>query len=142
MKELTFPAITLPSAIEYANRILSEPVAAVHVRRGDYIDIGWDLGCAYYEKTIRELSEKYSGFTVFVFSDDLPWCQEHAKELGLHYAKEVVYVSGNTGQNSYIDMQLMSMCQGMIISNSAFSYLAALMNNRLSFYANPTSREI
>lgn len=142
LKELSFPMITLPSAIKYANRILSEPVAAVHIRRGDYVDIGWDLKYDYYQKTIKELSEKYNGFSIFVFSDDLPWCQEHANELGLNYAKEVEYVSGNTGQNSYIDMQLMSMCQGMIISNSAFSYLAALMNNRLEFVANPTEREI
>ncbi|MBQ7833100.1 MAG: alpha-1,2-fucosyltransferase [Lachnospiraceae bacterium] len=142
LKELTFPAITLPSAIEYANRIMCESVAAVHIRRGDYVDLGWDIGCEYYQKTIRELTEQYQGFVLFVFSDDLNWCREHAKELGLDLAKDVVYVEGNTGQNSYIDMQLMSMCQGMIISNSAFSYLAALMNNRLTFYANPTSREI
>lgn len=142
LNELKFPTITLSSAQEYANRILSEPVAAVHIRRGDYVDIGWDLKCEYYERTIKQLSEQYSGFSLFVFSDDLDWCRQHAKDLGFHYAKDVVYVFGNTGENSYIDMQLMSMCQGMIISNSAFSYLAALMNERLKFYANPTSREI
>lgn len=142
LKELKFPAITLPSAIEYANRILTESVAAVHIRRGDYVELGWNIGCEYYEKAIRELTGKYSGIVLFVFSDDLNWCREHSKELGLQRAKEVVYVSGNTGQNSYIDMQLMSMCPGMIISNSAFSYLAALMNERLTFYTNPTSREI
>lgn len=142
LKELTFPAITLPSALNYANQIVSESAVAVHIRRGDYVDIGWDLGLDYYKNTVAKVAEQYSNFTLFVFSDDLEWCREHAKELGFDRVPQIVYVSGNTGENSYIDMQLMSMCEGMIISNSAFSYLAALMNKKLKFYANPTHREI
>lgn len=79
---------------------------------------------------------------MFVFSDDLQWCEENAKDLGFSYASKVVYVTGNTGQNSYLDMQLMSMCEGIVMSNSAFCYLAALMNQRLQLYINPTRREV
>lgn len=141
-KELTFPELPTASAKAYADQIMTTPSVAVHVRRGDYVDLGWQLSQDYYAKAMYDMSQKVNGFTLFVFSDDLQWCQEHAKDLGFDYASKVVYVEGNTGQNSYVDMQLMSMCEGMVLSNSAFCYLAALMNQRLKFYKNPTKREL
>ena len=142
LKELSFPEIPTVSAKAYADQIMTTPSVAVHVRRGDYVDLGWQLSQDYYAKAMYDMSQKVNGFTLFVFSDDLQWCQEHAKDLGFDYASKVVYVEGNTGQNSYVDMQLMSMCEGMVLSNSAFCYLAALMNQRLKFYKNPTKREL
>lgn len=141
-KELTFPELPTASAKVYADQIMTSPSVAVHVRRGDYVDLGWQLSQDYYAKAMYDMSQKVNGFTLFVFSDDLQWCQEHAKDLGFDYASKVVYVEGNTGQNSYVDMQLMSMCEGMVLSNSAFCYLAALMNQRLQLYKNPTRREV
>ena len=141
-KELTFPELPTASAKVYADQIMTSPSVAVHVRRGDYVDLGWQLSQDYYAKAMYDMSQKVNGFTLFVFSDDLQWCQEHAKDLGFDYASKVVYVEGNTGQNSYVDMQLMSMCEGMVLSNSAFCYLAALMNQRLQVYKNPTRREV
>ena len=142
LKELSFPEIPIASAKAYADQILTTPSVAVHIRRGDYVNIGWALPMDYYAQAMHTFSQEVNGFTLFVFSDDLEWCQENAKDLGLEYAKEVVYVSGNKGQNSYLDMQLMGMCKGMVMSNSAFCYLAALMNQRLELYINPTRREV
>ena len=142
LHELSFPTIPTTSAREYAERIKTEPSVAIHVRRGDYVNIGWNIQPEYYYNALNQLLKEYRCFTVFVFSDDLNWCEKHATELGLTLASKVVYVSGNTGENSYLDLQLMSMCQGMIMSNSAFCYLAALMNQRLAFYLNSTSRDV
>lgn len=80
-----------------------------------------------------------SGIYFICFSDDPEWCEDHADVLGLSLAKEVVSVRGNTNGANYIDMQLLSMCKGLLISNSAFSYLAALLNNNLEFYYNLAS---
>lgn len=142
LSELSFKQMTSPLALSYADRIMTEPSVAIHIRRGDYVTIGWSMQNEYYYHALEQLSKDYQTFTAFVFSDDLDWCEEHAKELGLHFAPKTVYVSGNTGTNSYLDLQLMSMCQGLIMSNSAFCYLAALMNKRLAFYLNPTQREV
>ena len=142
LKELSFPEMTNPNAIKYANQIMSGPSLSMHVRRGDYVTLGFDAKPEVYKTALEEIKKVYHGFTVYVFSDDLNWCQEHTAELGLDDVSKVVYVSGNTGENSYLDMQLMSMCEGSIVGNSAFCYLAALMNQRLKVYMNLTKREI
>ena len=54
-------------------------------------------------------------------------------ELGLDQFWTVTYVEGNTNGKNYVDMQLMSMCKGMVMSNSAFCYLAALLNRDLIY---------
>lgn len=142
LQELTFPEIPLASAKEYANQIMETASVAVHIRRGDYVSLGWDLSKEYYNRSLHSISQVGNGFTLFVFSDDLEWCRANASDLGFSYADKVVYVSGNTKENSYLDMQLMSLCEGIVMSNSAFCYLAALMDKRLKFYTNPTHREV
>lgn len=56
--------------------------------------------------------------------------------------QKVHFVEGNVKELNYIDMHLMSRCEAMIMSNSAFCYLAALLNTRKKFWLNPTRREV
>ena len=70
------------------------------------------------------------------------WCKENESKLGLNLSGQTVYVEGNVDGKNYIDLQLLSMCQGMIMSNSSFCYLAALMDRQLQFFINPTQREV
>ena len=58
-----------------------------------------------------------------VFSDDF----EYAKSILGHLDKSI-YVDWNKGENSYKDLQLMSMCNHNIIANSTFSWWAAWLN--------------
>ena len=142
LKELSFPEIPLASAREYANQIMSSSSVAIHIRRGDYVSLGWELPQDYYNNSLHSFAQSGNRFTLFVFSDDLEWCRANASELGFSYADKVIYVSGNTKEYSYLDMQLMSLCEGIVMSNSAFCYLAALMDKRLKLYTNPTQREV
>ncbi len=79
---------------------------------------------------------------LYVFSDDIDWCKSNSEEMGFNAFRSVCYVDGNTGSKSYIDMQLMSQCKGVIASNSAFSYLAALLNTRIISYIGPEDRDV
>ena len=47
-KELSFPEITDERNKAYASRILSSQSIGIHIRRGDYVDIGWALAGTYY----------------------------------------------------------------------------------------------
>lgn len=136
-RELAMPDITDEKNKAYASHILSTLSIGVHIRRGDYVDIGWALSDTYYLQSMRTLTKNYPGATFFVFSDDISWCRSNSDSMGLTLSPNIVFIEGNTQDSSYIDLQLMSMCDGMLMSNSAFCYLAALLNKRLKFCMEP-----
>ena len=134
-KELVFPALDMITAIpeinkEYMRRIKESDSTALHIRRGDFLKCGRALSEEKYAKAVAAMEEKHPGTTYFVFSDDVVWCEENKKALGLTSVQgEVVYVTGNTGNGyNYVDMQLMSNCKNMIISNSSFGAWAWYLN--------------
>lgn len=138
MEELSFPPISDEKNLRYASQIKSSLSVGVHIRRGDFLTLGVSLDSKFYYSAIQKLLASHPDSTLFVFSDDQSWCELHKEELGLTLAKEVIFIRGNINGKNYIDMQLLSMCKGMIISNSAFCYLAALLNSNLAFYINFT----
>ena len=139
LEELAFPPILDDKNLKYASRIKSTLSVGVHIRRGDYLNLRIGIDPAFYHSALSGILASYPESTLFVFSDDPDWCEDHADVLGLSLAKEVISVRGNINGANYIDMQLLSMCKGLLISNSAFSYLAALLNNNLEFYYNLAS---
>ncbi|MDE7273692.1 MAG: alpha-1,2-fucosyltransferase [Lachnospiraceae bacterium] len=134
LRELTFPKISDDKNKRLIHDIAVKPSLAIHVRRGDYVG----LKIAYEAQNYKELIDVWTNglgtdWNLYVFSDDINWCKANSKEMGFEIFKSVCYVEGNTAGKNYIDMQLMSQCKGMIISNSAFSFLAALLNtNKLA----------
>lgn len=105
----------------------SESVS-IHVRRGDYVEWGIDtLSKEYYHRAIELIIEKKGipkeKIRFFVFSDD----EKYVKELFCG-VDNVNYVTGNTGLNSFRDMQLMSLCKHNIIADSTFSFWGAYLN--------------
>lgn len=143
LKIFRFPEITDDTNRRYLDEILNTNSVSIHIRRGDYVN----LGAAMDSRTCRILCEKFAStvpgiWNLFVFSDDIPWCREHQQEMGFGRFDKVTYVEGNVRGKNYRDMQLMSHCKGMILSNSAFCYLAALLNTRKIYHVNPTMREI
>ena len=116
----------------------------MHIRRGDYAALGLALKESLVRGVIETVVERIPEMTLFVFSDDILWCREHAEEVGLNLPYETVFVEGNTGEKSFRDLQLMSLCQSMMVGPSAFNYLAALLNKNLkqNGYVGATDREI
>lgn len=137
LEELSFPPIPDEKNLSYATKIKSTYSVAVHVRRGDFVRLGWEMPQSIYMAYSQKMIHLHPDATYFVFSDDIAWCREQADELGLSLAKDVVFVEGNENGANYIDMQLMSMCRGIILSNSSFCYLAALLDKNLDCYISP-----
>lgn len=136
-KELTFPPITDTRNADYARQICDTHSIGVHLRLGDYVTLGWSLENNYYLQSMTGLLEKYPESTFFIFSDDLEWCKLHAHELGFDLTDRLVFVEGNTHGDNFRDLQLMSMCKGLLMSNSAFCFLAALLNKDLRICIQP-----
>jgi hypothetical protein len=93
---------------------------SLHIRRGDYLtssDYHTVQSTDYYMEAIKQFDSK-SKF--YIFSDDPQWCSENLKIEN----SEVI----DTG-SPYIDMYLMSLCEGHIIANSSFSWWGAWLAN-------------
>ena len=101
---------------------------SLHVRRGDYLSANnqWLYGgiCTtqYYEKAINYIREHVENPVFYVFSNDIPWVQENLQ------IPDAVYVTHNTGKDSWQDMYLMSRCKYHIIANSTFSWWGAYLD--------------
>ncbi|MCL2252821.1 MAG: alpha-1,2-fucosyltransferase [Lachnospiraceae bacterium] len=142
MKEIVFPPLTDAKNAEIADIISKNNCVSVHIRRGDFIKWGIELSEEFYFGAMTNMTVAMPATTFLVFSDDIPWCKRNYQELGLDKAKDnIIFVTGNEGDKSYIDLVLMSKCRGMIIANSAFSYFAALYNERSDkVVINPSKR--
>lgn len=93
-------------------------LVSIHVRRGDYVKQQFYhpvCSLSYYDKAIAIF--KNSKFVVF--SDDISWCQQH------FLADNFTYVTGN---NQFVDMCMMSLCDNHILANSSFSWWGAWLN--------------
>ena len=106
-----------------------ENVAAIHVRRTDFLNKGnshyVNLGdTQYYQKAISKVLQKAHTARFFVFSDDIQWVK---KNLAIPNPE---YIDWNTGSESFRDMQLMIYCKSIIIANSTFSWWGAFLNPR------------
>ena len=112
-----------------ANQIDQTNAISLHIRRGDYLtDLKTNrimsvCGISYYERAISYMAEKVLNPVFYVFSDDMDWVKQ---SISITYP--TVYVDHNQGEDSYVDMQLMSLCGHHIIANSSFSWWGAWLN--------------
>lgn len=120
---------------KYMEMIQGSDAVVIHIRRGDFVYTQFALDAAYVKDSVCRLvwSEQGEKLKFFVFSDDLDWCRNNMGELGLDICKDrTVFVEGNTGKMSYLDMYLMSLGKILVPSlNSTFSYMALLLSTRM-----------
>lgn len=105
---------------------------SLHIRRGDYLSdrnaasfIGF-VGQEYFARAIEYCVNKLSVKRFLVFSDDIGWAKDHIRS-----AAEMRFIDSFVGQDSYRNMQLMSLCDHHIISNSSFSWWGAWLNSSI-----------
>lgn len=123
----------------YKNIIYSDAVI-IHVRRSDFINVGWAMDEEYVKQSLLKIKEmsQYKNLKYFIFSDDQEWCEENLDGFIRNSLGEVPYfVKGNEGKKSYIDLYLMSMGKIYVPSAvSSFSYLALLLSENLEWYVD------
>lgn len=127
LKAFRFPSLTDTENLELLKRLDKDSVS-LHVRRGDYVGNSLYQGICdieYYRNAIEKMTSCVSPSLFCVFSNDIAWCREHLEQ---YINVPVVYVTWNTGTESYRDMQLMSCCAHNIIANSSFSWWGAWLN--------------
>ena len=143
IKELSLPKITDEKNIQYLNQIHNTKSLSVHIRRGDYVKLGFSNSPDdYYRYTKTFVDHIHGKWNLFIFSDDIEWCKQNHNAMGFHQFDNVTYVEGNVNGKNYIDLQLMSECKAMIITNSSFCFLAGLLNTQKPITINTVDRDI
>lgn len=113
---------------KYLNEILSSPNSvSIHIRRGDYLkaefsDLNVIKSMDYFNNSIAYLEENIKSPVFYIFTDDIIWAKSN------FVGEKFVFVEGNDGEFSYLDMFLMTKCKHNIISNSTFSFWGAWLN--------------
>ena len=140
-KALTFPDIKDDANKEYAHLISCSESICIHIRRGDYVGATSFTGICdkrYYKNALSYAIKRMEKPVIFVFSNDIPYC-----EVLLSEYKDIIdvyYVDCNHGQESYRDMQLMTMSKCNIIANSTFSWWGAWLNTRQGHFVVSPSK--
>lgn len=113
-----------------ADEIKRNNSISIHIRRGDYITnksaSGNFVTCdvEYYDKAIEYTLKEHPDATFYVFSEEFDWIKEN-----INFRNRPFHlIDWNKGINSYLDMQLMSLCKHNIIANSSFSWWGAYLN--------------
>ena len=143
LEEFVFSELTDEKNSAYLKKIRETQSVSIHIRRGDYVTLNWAYTAEDYRMlTDSFLSQAKGDWNLFVFSDDMDWCRKNEEVLGFLRFSDITYIDGNLNGTNYIDLLLMSRCKAMILSNSAFCYLAALLNTGRKYVLNPTKREV
>lgn len=126
-EDFRFISPLLGENADIANKIGSTASVSIHIRRGDYLNPNVNLSLLnieYYQRAISYIQEKITDPVFYIFSDDINWVK---KNLDLSQSPHI-FIDWNTGNRSFLDMQLMSLCQHNIIANSSFSWWGAWLN--------------
>ncbi len=123
-QDFCFPDIQDGRNREVCQQIRDSRSVSIHVRRGDYVGSQFDiLTMEYYRSAVEWIRKNTDGDWFFLFSDD----EAYAREV-FSWLDHKTVVSHNKGEQSFRDMQLMSLCRHNIIANSTFSTWAGLLN--------------
>ena len=107
---------------------ISENSLAISVRRGDYLMLQNNhcvLSVDYYQFAINEYF-KNNVDSVYVFSDDLEWCESV-------FGPDCVYIKEDIGTQLF----LMTRMKHLIMSYSTFSWWGAYLNDRGGIIVSP-----
>ncbi len=111
-----------------------EPVAFIHIRRGDYVfhkDSLGILGAGYFQCGVEALKAK--GFTSFcVISDDVEWADEIIQSLP---AANYFSISRKFDLTDEETLCIASESPAIVISNSTFGYWAGMAGRKKTIVA-------
>lgn len=111
----------LKNEIEFTfSNIINKPYIAMHVRRGDYMNVLYYYpfcGLKYYKDALKQLPQD---IPVVVCSDDIEWCKRKFKESRFIFSENHSFL---------FDFFVQTMATYNIISNSSYSLWASFLND-------------
>lgn len=126
-------------------RCEDRPLVGVHIRRGDYISeprVGFVMSYPpqWYASWVTQCCSEFSDTPlVFVCSDDLDYVLPAFADCETISIKDfgADVLSLLSGSQFYADFYVLTQCDALLISNSTFSFVAAMLNERAKRFARP-----
>ena len=112
----------------------------IHVRRSDYLTLGWELNSDYFDKCIKYLRNNVENFHYDIFTDDKNWVQ---KNQIFKDAKNIFGKGDDTKLNTLKTFSNMLRYENSIIGASSLSFFSAFLSekiNSLILYPDPWFR--
>lgn len=105
---------------------LKENSVAIHIRRGDFCNIGWNEDVTYYKAAIGYFINKLKTPNFYFFSNDLDWVYKH-----FGFDDSFHYVSSTNGFYGDIEVfYAMSLCEYRVLTSmSGYGMLANIISN-------------
>lgn len=107
-------------------KVTSCESVGVHIRRGDFVGLGWDKGVDYYLKGMAWVKEKKPEVRFFIVTDDKQWAREQFSNRD-----DITIIDINTSTCDIDEFFLLSSCKHQIISESTFGWWAAYLNTNI-----------
>lgn len=105
------------------DRINSCNAVGVHIRRGDFVDLGWNKDSEYYDNGMNYFRKNVKGSRFFIVSDDPEWAK---RQYGGKNDIEIIDFS--TKNKDVDEFFVLSSCAHQLISESTFGWWAAFLN--------------
>ena len=122
-KDFTFKHPMSEKSKQLLNEISSCESLCINVRRADFVDSSHHgtMGNEYYALAISIILKSRKIDKIYVFSDDIAWC-----EANLKFQFPTMFVGKDYAGNKYGEyLALMTACKNFVIPNSTFGWWAA-----------------
>ena len=110
-------------SVALLKRLQAVNSVGVHIRRGDFVSLGWDKGQEYYDNGLEWFKKQLPDCQFFIVSDDIAWVKERYGNRD-----DVVIVDVNTPTKDVDEFFLLASCNHQFISESTFGWWAAYLN--------------
>jgi hypothetical protein len=114
-KYLTQPYEEVESIVQSLRTTYTDKkIVIIQVRRGDYINLGWNLPLTYYENA----QSHFNDVVFLITTDDTDYCKQH-------FSYDILSCSSDV-----IEFFVLSRMDGCILSNSTFGWWSAYIGNQ------------
>ena len=119
-------------AQNYLHMIKSSNSVAVHIRRGDFLELQHFFRIVpvdYYKLAISQITELIENPKFFIFSNDIEWAKSNMGFIKDPIFVDVASCDNYEGFADIEEFELIKQCNHNINGNSSFSWWAAYLNS-------------
>ena len=131
-KAFQFPPIKDEKNLEMLQFVKEHESVSIHARRSDLLFLnGHCYRHGFFKRSVNYIRKNVENPVFIFFTDEnsTGWCENNAAIFGIDMSKDTVrFVTWNTGEESYRDMQLMAQCKHNIFTESTFGFWGAYLN--------------